>query len=471
MQKSVMQSGRRLASALLFGSLTLVVSCTTAVQKPNKTEAEAVRAGQKAIILFRVTTTDSRTNEPIKHLHLDSVAWDFWGLDNWDKPESVRSKYHNAWRDKFYWRVPSESDGRCGWRYLVIDHGNYFVRVVPEEASQQILGYDYSKKKSFLDQFPAYQINIPPDRSVVYAGSFHFDRLEERRGGWLGIPEATISFRPQGVENEIIAAKLVGAEAPFQFSSMTPSIAVPYNDLRAAVNKQSKRVVRIESTDGISLAAEDVGIKAAQIAATPLATPGVFLIETADGSTGQTVAGVALLLAGAPFAIVADKTFGEAARKVWAPHVAELTKAAENYRLHDQLVDALKQRLTKNQTNASSGEVELVIQLRPYHLLLRNTQKKKYALETAVHVSVRDALSNTMLWQNGFVCSYENVVTLDSIRGRFETALQYSPASYPLEAFKSEGGVQLLKKELDRIVTTYTEEIARRIEEAGLIGQ
>jgi len=180
---------------------------------------------------------------------------------------------------------------------------------------------------------------------------------------------------------------------------------------------------------------------------------------------------VILLLAAVPFAIAADKTVGEAARKDWSPHAANLQKAAGDYHFSTRLVDSLRKRLVTNQTNTSTTEGELVVELRLYRLLLRTTHKDNVSLEAAVQMTVRDTSTDTVLWQNGFVCSFWNRVKHHYSRTRFETPIDYPAESHSLEDYKFEAGVQLLQTELDKFVNGFTEEIGHRIEEAGLIAQ
>jgi len=466
---------------LTLAVLAMLAGCaTTPVNRvPGQVETAAIRAGQKTIVLFRTTTTESRDMEAYEHL--DSVQWDMWRLDTWEKPESVSLDLNTFWRTASVWRVPSKLRGREGWRYLVLKPGTYFVRVVPEEASHESLDYERMQREAYLAKFPAYHISIPDSQTVVYAGSFHFERHEQVRRDWIGLKTKNVSFEPCTVQEETDLARQVGKEAFNAIGDVMSAVAVPYHDLRAAVSKLSDRgIVRVEAEDGLAFVMEDVGKKAAATAAAPLAVPGAFLIETADyredfendddldAELAATAAGMVLMVAAVPFGVAADKTFGEAARKAWAPHENALRGLVSNYHLHEQLAESLRKRLSTRQTNRLTNEPSLVVQLRPYRLFLRRTHKNQFALETAIHVRLLDADSRTVIWQNGFVCSDWGRVKHRFSCAPYETPTKYASSSHALEEYKWEAGLLLLRTEMDKAVNAFAEEIAQRLKEGGL---
>jgi len=105
---------------MCFCGAVLLTGCRTTVQQAVKRsltpeEVQAIQAGQKSVVLFRLTTTEATNQESLEYLTKE-VRWNIWDVNDWQNRQLLTKPEDSA--PSLYWRVPSGESGRAGWRYL-----------------------------------------------------------------------------------------------------------------------------------------------------------------------------------------------------------------------------------------------------------------------------------------------------------------------------------------------------------------
>jgi hypothetical protein len=180
MERYALRIFRMFTVTLLLGTFVFVTGCVA--RMPVDSEAQAIQSGKKSIVLFRVTTTPNKDSEPYKRLN--RVDWRIWKLDDSPNPKNISAKLNNPFKWSTAWRVPSDTSGKEGWRYLVFDPGNYMIKMIPENVSHESEDDSPGRKEAYY-QFPIYRLSIPKGRPLLYAGSFELKRYAESYRGFF----------------------------------------------------------------------------------------------------------------------------------------------------------------------------------------------------------------------------------------------------------------------------------------------
>lgn len=453
----------------------LLSGCVT-TQDAAQADLSAVQAGRKSVVLFRVTAEIERGDKRVHHgipFEATLAAMDHGGM----------VKYWDSENDYFDKISPSSGPGREGWRCLILDPGTYQFKITA--------GDQFAKG----DSLP-YCLIVPAGKPVVYAGSFDFDEVPSTLGAWKKFITSSPNnvLLPRGVSNEWHGAQTVAAASLGQSGGVTPSLPVVYGELsEMAVNFTNHQISKVEPGGKASLSSGDVGAGANRSVAGPIAGPllvaGFVSIAAADADKDQnvlesrrdvrddfvtTMAGVAAILVAAPIVIAVDKTFGEAARKKWAPYEAQLKAELDQFNLEQRLACEAGDRLSSalpggGGTNHIAGGPDLVVQIEPYRVQLRETRRKMFALEIAVQVKLVDAGSMSVLWTHDYVYTdaRQARAASDFLITPFETLIDAQSPPHHLEDYEQPAGVVLFHHELDDAVQVIGGDVAGRFKGAG----
>jgi hypothetical protein len=187
-----------------------------------------------------------------------------------------------------------------------------------------------------------------------------------------------------------------------------------------------------------------------------------------------TMAGAAAILVAAPIVIAVDKTFGEAARKKWAPYETRLKAELDQFNLEQRLARETGDCFSAAPSGTSgvrptAGGADLIVQIQPYRIQLRETRRKMYALEIAVEVKLVDAGSRSILWTHDYV--YTDARQARAASGflitPFETLMDAQSPPHHLEDYEQPAGVALFHDELDAAVHAIGGDVAGRFRGAG----
>jgi hypothetical protein len=468
-----MQPSRRRFRGLLLlilwaSGAVLLTGCQTAGKRSlTPEEIKAVEAGQKSVVLVRLTSTEAKDRESLEYLR--HVRWNIWNVNDWQNRQFLTRAEDSA--ADLFWRVPSEESGRAGWRYLVLEPGRYFMEVKPDEG--------------WAKTFPVYHVSIPPGPGPVYVGSFRFTPansitrlVQGRRKEYPGVEFA-------GAEDESRMAREAATNLSSSLGSIVTRLAIT-NDLATVLQSSAdQKVLVVEATNRPPHATRYVSHKGAIIAA-PLAVAGMALIWLANGdddddygdpndksgNTGKLVllgTGGLLLLAAVPVAALGEVIVGPIVQANWAPHEAALKQAITNFNLAQHLTNSLQQALSGtnpaglNETNTGTS---LVVHVDVYRIGLEPTTYSgwDYDFEIEVYLSVTEAASSAVLWEHGYLyCSRE----VKKKKVPFATLVVYDRATQSLKVYKDEPGLRLLHEELEDAATRLSDEMATHLKAAG----
>ncbi|MGA3284896.1 MAG: hypothetical protein ABSD57_10625 [Verrucomicrobiota bacterium] len=463
------RANRILMAALVVINSVLLTSCTTA-GKPPQSELEAIKIGHKSIVLFRVTASMGTAGQSVR----TGIPFKV-GMGQLDQTEYFETLHSRA--DFSKWIAPSVVAGKQGWRYLVLDPGAYYVELRPELPAVEINTNEVCS------------LYVPAGKSIVYAGSFCFDKRVIKKGFWgtlNNLGQKRYEIKSLGIRDETAEARQVARECLAEFGDVTPCPAISYDNLSAAaVNVTNRNIAKVESVYGSPFATDDVGADRTVIASAPFLAPGAFALAASQSTPWDTekdkeqektseVVGIWLLLAASPFAIAADKTIGEATRKKWAPYAAAMEKEFIRFDLDRHLTDEVGNRLSAlhpavvNSSNAPTDST-CILRLEPYRVFLRETRYKKFALEIAVLVQLFGPSSKTVLWQHDYVYSDFEAAQKNTffLPVPYETLVQTASAPHELDEYKGDQGLELFRTGLTNAVNGLSSAIATRFQEAG----
>ena len=442
--------------------LVLLTGCQTAEPRAARKsltagELKAIQAGQKSVVLFRLTSTGTRDQESLEHLK--DVRWSIWNVSDWQNRQLLVKPRDSA--RSLYWRVPSKELGRAGWRYLVLDPGRYFIKVRPDEG--------------MAVAFPVYHVSIPPGPKPVYAGSFRFVPpkavAQASDSEPVAYPHAELEpeFECEGLSDESDAAQAAGKAWLLPLGPVVTSLAVS-NDLATALQPYSgRRISTIEATNRPLHATKYVGHKAGVIVGAPLALGGLLLLSVAGVEPEFAVGGVGLLAAAVTVAYAGNLTAGSISRMNWSPHEKALKQEVMDFNLARHLTNSMLAALSgtnaigSNETNAAAG---FVVHLDVYRTGLEpeNYLAMNYAFEVQVYLSVAEAASNTVIWEHGYVCGSKG---LSRELVPFATMIRISDQASPLHAYKGQPGQQRMQRELEEAAARLSATLTDRFKAAG----
>jgi hypothetical protein len=138
--------------------------------------------------------------------------------------------------------------------------------------------------------------------------------------------------------------------------------------------------------------------------------------------------------------------------------------------LDEQLTNLVTAQLQlPDQATSTNAEAAFVLQLQPYRICLHETQHGKFALEVAVCFRLLEAASRRSVWENNFVYSdWDTLQNKKSFSGiPYETLIKCPSLPHPLDQYKGDTGVALFRSELNNAVSCLSQEIRKRLREAG----
>ena len=467
------------ALGILIGT-ALLTGCET-IDKPSPTQASAIRSGQRSIVLFR--TTLSGTNE--------SNGMAFITAPNFNNTiEGLNGQAIESERLFDLPHAPPMADRQPGWQYFILEPGDYFF--------QQHL----RRARTIDTTNPPVAFLVPTNTAVTYIGTFCFE-LEAlpKPGFWTSVfhdTRPTHRLHNRGIKDESAqAARAVSNSLLNEFGSPVTSLAMVYDDKPAKLT--NRLITKIQVINPAAFKTDDVGSYAGAWAAAPFLVASANAFDSAEAKPGdtlkesrqnaeQTLLGGALILAATPFAIAADKTVGDAARKKWVPYQAALVKTFSEFGLDVQLTLGVSNRLS-TLCPADAGTTNLpaasacTLRIEPYRVLLREISSQHYSLEVAVLVQLLDGSSRAVLWQHDY--AYTDLQPAGAVvmeTDDYDSEYEYSFAAvetmvptrrqmHKLDEYKGDAGVKLLQSELSNACDTLAREIAGRLKQAGLACQ
>jgi hypothetical protein len=429
----------------------------------TSSEADLIREGVKSLVLFRVTVTEGRTNESIA-FNAQPVLWNIWEVSDWDKPR--RPNATDLPYKQLHWRIPSTSAGRSGWRYLVLDPGSYFMRIVPEEGA--------------VPKYEVYRFRVQRGQPVVYAGSFHYRKAE--RGIWeheLEVLDETMEVQP--VVREVLP----------RIQPIVSTIARPQQLESALAAYTNRCIVSWETSAARPARTPNVGDKAGFMATAPLMLPAIALYDDVEDSDEEEsvraqILGLMCHVVAVPFRIFWDATLGTTVRASWSPHEKALQREFVRFNMPTHLTNSIRRQLSTNsitsETTTSSSGLAVHIRVRKLGL---QPSGWNYALKVAVLVSVFDATSRQLIWEGSFAHVWSDSFERSKnwVVDAYEISTQYkyvnpsvpfqsytlaSSARLPLKDFKNKRGLKRLEVELQKASEALSDRIVSEFQAAGI---
>ena len=155
---------------LLLACLILS-GCLHSVHLPDAADSQAVRAGEKAIVLFRHQSVyDSKPRETLGTYPMEGFGFEMGTLDEDDKPLAPVILLSS----------PSDKERKEGWAYLVLKPGGYYLSVARAGVDQNppatvriaTLGRWGHLSGASVELDRTWWFHVPPGSGVVYIGSF-----------------------------------------------------------------------------------------------------------------------------------------------------------------------------------------------------------------------------------------------------------------------------------------------------------
>jgi hypothetical protein len=467
---------------LIGGCLVLLAGCTT-VDNSQPTQSAVVKPVAKSIVVFRVAaTTDYLGNtNPTAQPFVAHIG----RLDDHEAVETISSGDDQSWH-----RI-GILPASCGWGYVELKPGLYYLQIKPTFGNVTV---------GKVDAYPvhSYFLNVPPGKPVIYAGSFDYVVTDVKEGHWkLKRFWGTMHVHCEelGIARETDEARQASGD-PWA-KEIEPIFPLDYDNLSVALGSLTNRqIAQIEAGRDTALTNDDVGSDVTSEIAGPVALPlmafGMVCLAASEQQEKQDahsarsdpddayaelamdVVGAAAMVVAVPVVSAVDKTFGDAARKKWAPHAAVLAKEFANFNLPQQLVNETSNRLSSvhpenENTNQMIAGSDLAIQIQPYRVLLRETRHKKFALEIGVQVALIDTDLEVPLWQHDYVYSDAEAARSNPsfLPAAYETLINAQSKPHALEDYENASGGQLLHEQLTGAVAAIGRDVAVKFHDAG----
>lgn len=161
----------RAATCFSLIAFLILSGCLHPVSLPDEVDGEAIRTGEKAIVLFRHQSVyDSKPRETLGTYPMDGFGFEMGCLDEGDKPLAPVISLSS----------PSEQARKDGWAYLVLKPGGYYLSVARAGADQNppatiriaTLGRWGHLSERSIDLDRTGWFHVPQGSGVVYIGSF-----------------------------------------------------------------------------------------------------------------------------------------------------------------------------------------------------------------------------------------------------------------------------------------------------------
>jgi hypothetical protein len=225
----------RAASFCILLTCLSLAGCLHSVRLPDAADSQAVRAGEKAIVLFRHQSVyDSKTRETLGTYPMEGFGFEMACLDDDDKPLAPVILLSS----------PSEQARKEGWAYLVLKPGGYYLAVARAGADQNppatvrvsTLGRWGHLSDTSVDFDRTWWFYVPPGSGVVYIGSFS-NECRTGRGIFGNLIDrcTEVALRDETEKARAIAAAHFGGYGPFKAvpaREYQPAIEIPKESLR-----------------------------------------------------------------------------------------------------------------------------------------------------------------------------------------------------------------------------------------------
>ncbi len=443
----------------------LLAGCQTESPKQSNDLAAGLKDGSQAVLLIR-TVCQEGTN--VSGTDFKAI------IGEMEKHSQVDQ--HNDWK------TPSMAAAADGWYYLLLQPGSHYLEIDPDRL-RGVLDPDDTNSTS------AYYIYLPPGQHVIYGGTFVFSRKPSPHGWfykYLVDPSRQYYFKRLGVTNELNEARRVAGESLQALGEVIPAHPLAY-DTWPSMPGGRMGVPQFESNTNLPLTAPAVGADQSAMVAAPLLVPGVLLLYLGSrndencpnyrreaANAAVVVAGLVFILAAYPFGELGEKTFGNAARKKWAPYEAAEKKDYADFNLEQHLIEATRQQLstsvnTSNLSYQTTTTTQPTIRIQPYRVHLDETRFGKFTLEVAVRASILDPETKNPLWAHDYVYTdRDKAKKIDYfLPAIYETIVNAQSEPHSLADYERDSGLQLFHSQLTNAVTAISTEIASQIHEAG----
>jgi hypothetical protein len=197
--------------------------CLHSVRLPDAADGEAIRTGEKAIVLFRHQSMyDSNPRETLGTYPMEGFGFELGFLDEDNKPLAPVISLSS----------PSEQARKEGWAYLVLKPGVYYLAAARAGADQNppatiriaTLGRWGHLSERSIDLDRTWWFHVPPGSGVVYIGSFS-NACRTGRGIFGNLIDRCTEV---AVRDEMEAARSIAAARFDQYGHLRMSLVREY---------------------------------------------------------------------------------------------------------------------------------------------------------------------------------------------------------------------------------------------------
>lgn len=479
-QRNVKFGAPRIALASLLAA-ALAGGCATG---PGSEEFGAVRAGEAAIVLLRVTGVD--TSIPDAPLRADAVAWEIGGPAPRDPPlAGYTGPFPYAYTTPFPrggydgrvphggYRAPSVESRENGWRYLVLPAGSYRVFIGTSTA-----GSGLRPTVDAPGRYLSFWLNVPRGRPLLYAGSIELGCSTAWEGDFRrACPDVAVA-------DETDSARAIAGGAFAGFGPLaTAFVEYVHGDPIAPALLRGLEPVALATRGGGELVTPDWKARAALV----WLAPRLFLedhelaqgVELTAIRLAAALAGHAYLPVGAALA----SAEASAAESEWGPCMEDLAGALGEFGLGDDLERRLRAALHARGFGGAPGPAEGgdasassdpdgaggVLRTDIQRVQLRECEERgTFCVEVAARVRLLDAAAGEPVYDTILAYANPSRGLAPSEIGLHLTEFVVGPSqSRELAAFCGDGGRALFNGELTRALEVLVDGIVPDGRSAG----
>lgn len=480
--------------------------CLHSVRLPDAAESEAIRAGDKTIVLLRHQSRyDSKPRETLGTYPMEGFGFEMACLDDGKPLAPV-----------FFSTSPSEQARKDGWMVLVLKPGSYYLSLARAGADQnpaatlrlaQLGRWGHLAEKT-MDLDRTYWFHVPRGSGTVYIGSFSNSCKTGR--GLFGnlIDQCTeVTVRDETETARSIASAHLNEYGPLRISLVkeySPALEIPrakllgYRWSGSAYDAQIDPAylgelaadVTLPSAGGATLLPMGFAAAAGREIAFPewrkralrnALTMGGLLVELRDfagdpwGATGA-----AYLVFYAPPAALFGAVSGEWADKKWKPCaerlVREMSEAQPLKLAGEALLSAAAQDAGKLYpatgteeeliSDAARDRLHSVLKLEVTRVSLQECEAgDSFSLDMAFRWRLWDTASRALLQERVF--NYSNPSGRIANAGFYtsrpwEFFLPEPPACRPMEQLCTEEGYAVFRQEMEKGIRETVRRILRQ---------
>ena len=160
----MIKTARRILYLTTFIILgVLLFSCTTTVL-PSAKDYELINSGKRSVLVIRIICeVEGESYEVFRHaVSDDNIGIALGGFE-------TGGELHR--------KIPahlSSQTRKDGWLYFLLEPGFHYLAIQPPRRSD-VWSYENSFKRA-----PLWRLDIPPQTSIVYAGTFHIPIIKQK---------------------------------------------------------------------------------------------------------------------------------------------------------------------------------------------------------------------------------------------------------------------------------------------------